>query len=400
VHRRGCGATPSTPAAGSRIGGLSAAQPPGGTGQKPAADRHTTSPQSQQPIDVTALTVPSPRSGSVLFGVHLAWDTDTPAGYIARSGLRPAVYGDFLTMPPTPDELATLTRRANSAAQVGASLFLTLEPTSGLKTVTPTTARAMATVIADLNRLGVGCYLRFAHEMNGGWYPWSQQPRAYVAAFRVVADAIHRYAPGNQMVWSPNYGGGYPFTGGRYTAKPGSADFAVLDTNHDQVLDMSDDMYTPFYPGDRYVDWVGLTLYYFGRHYPWGANTVPDRRFIAQLTGGYNGTTGDERGIPNFYQRFAVAHNKPMAISETGAFFNTSRTKGAAEAAIKNAWIAQVYDAANARRFPRLNMINWFEHRKFEQEARGVVDWRLTFAPAVLRELVSKVDHGRYVFGR
>ena len=28
---------------------------------------------------------------------------------------------------------------------------------------------------------------------------------------------------------------------------------------------MSDDPYTPFYPGDQWVDWVGLNVYHMGQ---------------------------------------------------------------------------------------------------------------------------------------
>jgi len=101
-------------------------------------------------------------------------------------------------------------------------------------------------------------YVRFGQEMNGSWYSWGQQPAAYIAAFRTIADTVHHYAPGNAMVWSPNYGGGYPFKAGPYLARKGTADFRALDTNHDGALAMADDMYRPYYPGDRYVDWVGL----------------------------------------------------------------------------------------------------------------------------------------------
>lgn len=77
----------------------------------------------------------------------------------------------------------------------------------------------------------------------------------------VPARVRHRAnrAPGNPVVWSPDYGGGYPYPGGRYNTEPGTADFAALDTNRDGALTMSDDVYAPFYPGDAYVDWVGLS---------------------------------------------------------------------------------------------------------------------------------------------
>lgn len=115
-----------------------------------------------------------------------------------------------------------------------------------------------------INDQGTPVVLRFAHEMNGSWYPWGQRPTQYIEVFRRVAAAVHQQAPGTAMLWAPNYGGGYPFASGQYNALPGTSDFALLDTNHDGVLNMSDDPYLPHYPGDDAVDWVGMSLYHWG----------------------------------------------------------------------------------------------------------------------------------------
>jgi len=73
----------------------------------------------------------------------------------------------------------------------------------------------------------VTVYVRFAHEMNGNWYSWGQQPAAYKVAFQRLADRIHALAPNAQMVWCPNI------------------DFPISD----------------YYPGHSYVDWMALDGY-------------------------------------------------------------------------------------------------------------------------------------------
>ena len=219
------------------------------------------------------------------------------------------------------------------------------------------------------------------------------------AAFRTVADAVHREAPGNAMVWSPNYGGGYPFTGGPYVAKAGSIDFKALDTNGDGTLTMDDDMYAPFYPGDTYVDWVGLTLYWFGYQWPWGENERPDsNRFAQDLVGAYEGAQ-DERAVPNFYAEYALGHHKPMVLSETAALYNPDRA-GTAETAVKSAWMDQVLNPDNVSACPQLKMINWFEYEKKEQGINGLIDWRATAAPSVLAALKNHLAAvpGQYLF--
>ena len=52
----------------------------------------------------------------------------------------------------------------------------------------------------------------FGHEMNGNWYPWGQQPGAYVDAFQKVGRTLNNGATcGVVMVWAPNAALGYPW---------------------------------------------------------------------------------------------------------------------------------------------------------------------------------------------
>jgi mannan endo-1,4-beta-mannosidase len=47
-------------------------------------------------------------------------------------------------------------------------------------------------------------WLRYAHEMNGFWYPWSHGPRNYVRAWHRVVSLVRREARNVRFVWSPN----------------------------------------------------------------------------------------------------------------------------------------------------------------------------------------------------
>ncbi|MEZ5230558.1 MAG: glycosyl hydrolase [Acidimicrobiales bacterium] len=75
--------------------------------------------------------------------------------------------------------------------------------------------------------------LRFAHEANGDWYPWSEtrndnSPGEYVAVWRYVHDRFEQAGADNVIwVWAPNVSRS---RAGRW----------------------------PIYPGDDYVDLVGL----------------------------------------------------------------------------------------------------------------------------------------------
>jgi hypothetical protein len=339
----------------------------------------------------------APVDGSY-FGVSLDWEHDSAAAYAKRLGRKPAVYVQFVPFPVDADARGYLGQAVDAIAEHGGSLLLTLEPHSGLGAVTKDSAEDLARLVAGYNQRGVATFVRFAHEMNGSWYPWSQDPAAYVAAFGTVAEALHRLAPAAATVWAPNYGGGYPFTGGRFTAQPGTDAYRTLDTDGDGTVTMSDDAYSPYWPGDDAVDWVGMSIYHWGTAYPWGENEQPEAgKFVDLLTGDYHGGGGDERAVPDFYAVYGDGHNKPVAVTETGAFYAPGRG-GAAEDAIKVTWWKQVTDPDVARRFPRVQMINWFEWDKAESEIGGRVDWTITRSPGQAAAIAADLP-GTWRFG-
>lgn len=103
---------------------------------------------------------------------------------------------------------------------------------------------------AALANWGQPVLLRFAHEMNGDWYPWSEavngnNPGDYVRAWRHVHDVLLAEGAGNvRWVWAPNAGG--------------PVDMAGL------------------YPGDTYVDVLGLDGYNWGTvGSSWGSRWTP-----------------------------------------------------------------------------------------------------------------------------
>src|SRR3954467_7612165 len=89
-------------------------------------------------------------------------------------------------------------------------------------------------------------YLRYAHEMNGYWYPWSRDAQAYIWAWRRIVrifDVAH--ARNVRFVWSVN---------------PNLYDSEA--TWQRSVLE--------YWPGRRYVDDIGSTMINFGgvKSYP------------------------------------------------------------------------------------------------------------------------------------
>jgi hypothetical protein len=329
--------------------------------------------------------------GHVLYGVQLNWPNDQPQTYAQRLGHVPAIYGIYAGFPISRQAQPGVTQFACRAAALGASVMITLGLDRSLSTVTPRSALALALFLRDVSRTAP-VFLRFGWEMNGSWYSWGQQPQAYIRAFREIADAIHRHTRDVSMVWSPNIGTGYPFPNGTYSPPPGSRRAKLLDTNHDGVLDSSDDPYAPYYPGNRYVDAVGLTLTYFGRSWPWTQNVTPQPGlFTALLTGTFH--ENGARQIPNFYASYSVAKRKPFMITETSALYLPQVKTGATQLQIKQAWWRQVYAADIPRRFPNLDAILWFEDNKYEPGQHEYISWAVTYNPQIRTALRRDLPH-------
>lgn len=155
-------------------------------------------------------------------------------------------------------------------------------------------------------------FLRFNHEMNGTWYPWSEarngnRPGEYVRAWRHVHDIFASVGADNvTWVWSPN------------TVYPGSIPLAGL------------------YPGDAYVDWVAID------GYNWGTNPIKPSgwRSFSQIF------------RPTYDSLGALAPSKPVMIAEVGS----SESGGS-----KAAWIADALSVQLPTAFPRIKALVWFD---------------------------------------
>jgi Glycosyl hydrolase family 26 len=97
--------------------------------------------------------------------------------------------------------------------------------------------------------------LRYAHEMNGFWYPWSHNPAAYRSAWRHVAKLVRGDASNVRFVWSANPSLYLP-------------------------ADRWKRRLRLFWPGRRWVDFVGSTMINFG-----GRKNYPIARFYPRLLG-------------------------------------------------------------------------------------------------------------------
>ncbi|MFE9692478.1 glycoside hydrolase family 26 protein [Micromonospora sp. NPDC005806] len=188
-----------------------------------------------------------------------------------------------------------------------------------------------------IKSLGYPVAIRFAHEMNGDWYPWSEasnanRPGEYVTAWRHVHDLFRAAGATNVIwVWSPN---------------------ARWDESLPEL--------SGFYPGDEYVDWVGISGYY-------GIGVYTDYRSFDEIFG------------PTITEIRAFSR-KPMVITETGASDATGR---------KAEWITEAFRVLPSH--PDIIGLIWFEVDK-------ELDWRIVSSPAVANAFATAVAAPRYDF--
>jgi len=113
------------------------------------------------------------------------------------------------------------------AKKLNVGMQIALEPYDGIDQVQDDSyLHNFAKQAADS---GIPVFLRFANEMNDPGSRWGKDPKIYIEKFRLVAQVMHKEAPNVAMCWAPN---DWPF---------GPA--------------------AQWYPGDEYVDWVGVSSY-------------------------------------------------------------------------------------------------------------------------------------------
>jgi hypothetical protein len=131
--------------------------------------------------------------------------------------------------------------------------------------------------------LRVDVYYRFGYEMNGDWFPWCEQPKLFVAAWRRVWKIFKKEKAFNvKWVFSPSVVWG--------------------QKNFEEDI-------LPYYPGDNYVNIVALDGYNFGdghdKYHTWESF--------------YHVYAGSVAGLMSF--------NKPMWIAEIGCPADPRRQK-------------------------------------------------------------------------
>lgn len=223
-----------------------------------------------------------PAAANVFFGIDLPADTAAALSSVTRAaGEAPTVESVFVKLDSTSFTVNAL----QAIRSRGMTPFVTLEPWSyrdrwGQSNITQYSLRSLVAghwdgqlrhIAGILAAYDHPVYLRFAHEMNGWWYPWAVNQNGndatlYVQAWRHVARIVRGAARANvSLVWSPNL---------------------LTGSSKESPISSS-------YPGDQWVDYMGLTA--------------------------YNRTLAPSTTLTPSYNALTKVSSKPIILSETGA---------------------------------------------------------------------------------
>lgn len=319
--------------AGSGYYGLSLAGDGTPTGASSERDPVVTPTSSEGVIETTSPVDRewSEREGSVLLGVKpRSLDMRSLGEFERWQGRRCATVVTYADLGMSSEDIDWLLRLFTNIWETGHIPHLIWQPYLPTKETTADTVTAdIAAGVhdetlqrwaqrlhrwlqGDVSRPNRRLYLNFAPEMNGDWIPWTSTgeatPEDYVAMWRHVHDTVLRGDLGAtdvQWIWTVNH------------------------TTH------SPDPIPAYYPGDAFVDWIGVHGYN-----AWGEWRPPSEVYGSAL-----------RTVRSIAE-------KPIALSEFGT---TSRIDGQSRPSRKAEWIRRVFDYIETE---QIRMACWFNEDK------------------------------------
>ena len=220
------------------------------------------------------------------------------------------------------------------------------------------------TTLSNINSYNKPILVRFANEMNVS--SLGDDPNRYVEIFRKVADMIHQY-PNLGVVWSPN-------------------DMGALNKPFEY-----------FYPGDQYVDWIGVSCY-MHKFFQGNANTQY-KDTVYFMTNAYAWATNKIKPILDFMKKKNI--KKPLMLSECGVATNNKYGDDYTSWAIPRMRNLLWYVTM---KYPQVKMINYFDvYRPNAAERFNISDY--DYAKSIYNEaknngnyLTSYGDTADFVF--
>jgi len=286
-------------------------------------------------------------------GLCAPGDAGAVNSFRARAGRLPAVWMIFQGWTGWNKFPVDQAKRAKAQ---GASFLVTWEPWRGQVNDSAFSCANVASgrydayirqYARDVRKSDARVLIRLAHEMNGDWYPWAtaykggpyrqngNSPQYYVAMWRRVVQIFRQEQVRNvSWVWAPNI----------FFMNPANSQSSQIR-----------DLYA-LYPGDAYVDWIGLSVYNDGTARQWNS-------FSNLFDSSYRVLTG--------------MTNKPLMVAELGV-----TEQGAPRGNSKAQWIESTFLYEIPARYNRVRLVCFFSRDK---TSFGQANYSLDSSPASLR---------------
>jgi hypothetical protein len=231
--------------------------------------------------------------------------------------------------------------------EAGAVPHIAFEPNKGLDEVNDDTY--LRQFAKDAKEAGVPIFLRYASEMNGTWAEYSGNPKQYIEKWRLVHQVMQEEAPNVAMVWT--------------------------------VFTFPENSIKSYYPGDDYVDWVGVNVYNVVYHND-NLNNRGDKEDPLKL-------------LDYVYNTFSA--RKPIQISEFGAtHYTITDNDYHIDFAVEK--ITRMYKWLPIL-YPRVKSIYYFDVNNLinAPDGRKINDYSITNDSAVLTAYRNIIDNNRYL---
>lgn len=229
------------------------------------------------------------------------------------------------------------------AKRLGKGMQICIEPQNGLDEVQ--NDGKLLKMAQDARDTDIPIFLRFANEFNDNANAWHKDgPQKYIEKFRLVADVMHKNAPNVVMCWCPN-------------------DWPIASEH-------------AYYPGDQYVDWVGVSSYppYNSSKQPWQGNTWLDR-------------------FREVYDSYSA--KKPIYISEGAPMANAEHAYHVDTTDLAKLEISRFYASAK-KKYPRLKAIFYWDNNQ-ELGGGNIRHYKLSDNPPTLSAYKNAIKDEYYL---
>lgn len=230
---------------------------------------------------------------------------------------------------------------------VGAVPHIAFEPNKGLQQVKDDAY--LRNFAREAKKAGVPIFLRYASEMNGTWAAYSGDPELYIEKWRLVHDVFEEEAPNVAMVWT--------------------------------VFTFPQKTITKYYPGDEYVDWVGVNIYNVVYH----NNNIKERA-----------EQEDPLELLSYVYNL-YSNRKPIQISEYGVtHYTITDNKEYADFAVSK--IKRMYNGLR-KKYPRVKAIFYFDVNNvaFGVQGRQINNYSVIDHPKVLAAYKEVISHDYFL---